>query len=201
MTSRRRLHLSCTGRRLALLPPDLTRVLRLGRRSVRRGLVVERLAQQDPLVRAASGPSPEPSSIQQQRLPRVPVVGVVRRELEVPRHLPGARPQRQLVVVELPPRNEAHLPDGPRIVQHVDEGRRGVATRPQLDGRRDPPRRRRAEPEVHTRALDIQTGRTVWSYAQSGEARTFSGVLSTDGDVVFFGENGRIPDFPEQCSV
>ena len=39
------------------------------------------------------------------------------------------------------------------------------------------------------RALDIQTGRTVWSYAQSGEARTFSGVLSTDGDVVFFGEN------------
>ena len=39
------------------------------------------------------------------------------------------------------------------------------------------------------RALDVQTGRTVWSYAQSGEARTFSGVLSTDGDVVFFGEN------------
>ena len=39
------------------------------------------------------------------------------------------------------------------------------------------------------RALDIQTGRTAWSYAQSGEARTFSGVLSTDGDVVFFGEN------------
>ena len=39
------------------------------------------------------------------------------------------------------------------------------------------------------RALDIQTGRTVWSYAQSGEARTFSGVLSTDGDLVFFGEN------------
>ena len=39
------------------------------------------------------------------------------------------------------------------------------------------------------RALDIQTGRTVWSHAQTGEARTFSGVLSTDGDVVFFGEN------------
>ncbi len=39
------------------------------------------------------------------------------------------------------------------------------------------------------RALDVQTGRTVWSYAQSGVARTFSGVLSTDGDVVFFGEN------------
>jgi len=39
------------------------------------------------------------------------------------------------------------------------------------------------------RALDIQTSRTVWSYAQSGEARTFSGVLSTDGDVVSFGEN------------
>ncbi len=39
------------------------------------------------------------------------------------------------------------------------------------------------------RALNIQTGATVWSYAQTGEARTFSGVLSTNGDVVFFGEN------------
>ncbi|MYI74379.1 MAG: PQQ-binding-like beta-propeller repeat protein [Acidobacteria bacterium] len=41
----------------------------------------------------------------------------------------------------------------------------------------------------YIRALDIQTGRTVWSYEQAGEAHTFSGVLSTDGDVVFFGEN------------
>ena len=41
----------------------------------------------------------------------------------------------------------------------------------------------------YIRALDIQTGGTVWSYEQSGEARTFSGVLSTDGDLVFFGEN------------
>ena len=41
----------------------------------------------------------------------------------------------------------------------------------------------------YIRALDVQTGRTVWSYEQAGEAHTFSGVLSTDGDVVFFGEN------------
>ena len=39
------------------------------------------------------------------------------------------------------------------------------------------------------RALDIQTGRTVWSYPQTGKAQTYSGVLSTDGDLVFFGED------------
>ncbi len=39
------------------------------------------------------------------------------------------------------------------------------------------------------RALDIQTGETVWEYAQIGEAATYSGVLSTDGDLVFFGED------------
>ena len=39
------------------------------------------------------------------------------------------------------------------------------------------------------RALDIQTGRTVWSYPQTGQAQTYSGVLSTDGDLVFFGED------------
>ncbi len=39
------------------------------------------------------------------------------------------------------------------------------------------------------RAIDIQTGRIVWSYAQTGKAQTYSGVLSTDGDVVFFGED------------
>ena len=41
----------------------------------------------------------------------------------------------------------------------------------------------------YIRALDIRTGRMVWSYEQAGEARTFSGVLSTDGDLVFFGKN------------
>ena len=66
--------------------------------------------------------------------------------------------------------------------------RRGMAARPQLDGRRT--RLADGAPnQKFIRALDVQTGRTVWSYAQSGEARTFSGVLSTDGDVVFFGEN------------
>ncbi len=39
------------------------------------------------------------------------------------------------------------------------------------------------------RTIDIQTGRTVWSYAQTGKAQTYSGVLSTDGDLVFFGED------------
>lgn len=39
------------------------------------------------------------------------------------------------------------------------------------------------------RAIDIQTGETAWSYAQVGETKTYSGVLSTDGDLVFFGED------------
>ncbi len=39
------------------------------------------------------------------------------------------------------------------------------------------------------RAIDIQTGRIAWSHAQTGQAQTYSGVLSTDGDLVFFGED------------
>ena len=39
------------------------------------------------------------------------------------------------------------------------------------------------------RALDIQTGKVVWEYEQTGEAATYSGVLSTAGDLVFFGED------------
>lgn len=41
----------------------------------------------------------------------------------------------------------------------------------------------------HIRALDIQTGRTVWNYAQTGRSTTYSGVLSTEGGLVFFGED------------
>ena len=29
----------------------------------------------------------------------------------------------------------------------------------------------------------------MWSYAQTGKAQTYSGVLSKDGDLVFFGED------------
>ena len=39
------------------------------------------------------------------------------------------------------------------------------------------------------RAIDIQTGNIVWSYAQTGKAQTYSGVLSTAGNLVFFGED------------
>ena len=39
------------------------------------------------------------------------------------------------------------------------------------------------------RAIDIHTGDIAWSYAQTGNAQTYSGVLSTDGDLVFFGED------------
>jgi alcohol dehydrogenase (cytochrome c) len=39
------------------------------------------------------------------------------------------------------------------------------------------------------RALDIQTGKIVWEYPQIGSARTWGGVLSTAGGLVFFGED------------
>ncbi len=41
----------------------------------------------------------------------------------------------------------------------------------------------------HVRALDMQTGSTVWNYAQTGDSTTYSGVLSTAGGLVFFGED------------
>lgn len=41
----------------------------------------------------------------------------------------------------------------------------------------------------HIRGLDIQTGQTVWNYPQTGNSTTYSGVLSTSGGLVFFGED------------
>ena len=41
----------------------------------------------------------------------------------------------------------------------------------------------------HIRALDFETGETVWNYPQTGDSTTYSGVLSTAGDLVFFGED------------
>ncbi|MBI4910388.1 MAG: PQQ-binding-like beta-propeller repeat protein [Acidobacteria bacterium] len=39
------------------------------------------------------------------------------------------------------------------------------------------------------RAIDFRTGKVVWEYAQSGTANSWGGVLSTDGGLVFFGED------------
>ncbi len=41
----------------------------------------------------------------------------------------------------------------------------------------------------HIRALDIQTGKTVWDHPQTGGSTTYSGVLSTAGDLVFYGDD------------
>ena len=46
-----------------------------------------------------------------------------------------------------------------------------------------------SENRKYIRAIDIQTGEVRWSYEQVGEAATYSGVLSTDGGLVFFGED------------
>ena len=42
------------------------------------------------------------------------------------------------------------------------------------------------------RALDIQTGKTVWSYAQTPGGRSASGTLSTNGGLVFAGEDSGV---------
>lgn len=39
------------------------------------------------------------------------------------------------------------------------------------------------------RALDIETGKTVWEHPQEGLAESWGGVLSTDGGLVFFGDD------------
>jgi PQQ-dependent dehydrogenase (methanol/ethanol family) len=48
-----------------------------------------------------------------------------------------------------------------------------------------------APPEKYLRALDFETGRIVWEIPQVGPPESnYSGVLSTDGGVVFYGETG-----------
>ncbi len=42
------------------------------------------------------------------------------------------------------------------------------------------------------RALDIQTGNTVWDYLQTPGGRSASGTLSTNGGLVFFGEDSNV---------
>ncbi len=41
----------------------------------------------------------------------------------------------------------------------------------------------------YLRALDVQTGKIVWQYAQIGPGNSWGGVLSTAGGVVFFGDD------------
>ncbi|HMC61816.1 MAG TPA: PQQ-binding-like beta-propeller repeat protein, partial [Candidatus Solibacter sp.] len=46
-------------------------------------------------------------------------------------------------------------------------------------------------PEKYLRAIDIETGRIVWEVAQVGAPEgNYSGVLSTAGGLVFYGETG-----------
>jgi alcohol dehydrogenase (cytochrome c) len=40
------------------------------------------------------------------------------------------------------------------------------------------------------RAIDIETGKTVWEHTQDGPADSWGGVLSTAGGLVFFCEDG-----------
>jgi PQQ-dependent dehydrogenase (methanol/ethanol family) len=48
-----------------------------------------------------------------------------------------------------------------------------------------------ARPEKYLRALDVETGKVAWEIAQVGPPEAnYSGVLSTDGGLVFYGETG-----------
>jgi alcohol dehydrogenase (cytochrome c) len=44
-------------------------------------------------------------------------------------------------------------------------------------------------PKKFLRALDPQTGKIVWEHGQEGPGRTWGGVLSTAGNVVFYGDD------------
>jgi alcohol dehydrogenase (cytochrome c) len=41
----------------------------------------------------------------------------------------------------------------------------------------------------YLRALELQTGKIAWEYAQTGPADTWGGALSTEGGLVFFGDD------------
>jgi alcohol dehydrogenase (cytochrome c) len=41
----------------------------------------------------------------------------------------------------------------------------------------------------HLRALRLETGEIAWNRRQTGPNRTWGGVLSTDGGVVFYGDD------------
>jgi alcohol dehydrogenase (cytochrome c) len=45
------------------------------------------------------------------------------------------------------------------------------------------------EPRKVLRAIDVRTGRIAWEYPQVGPAESWGGVLSTDGGLVFFGDD------------
>jgi outer membrane protein assembly factor BamB len=52
------------------------------------------------------------------------------------------------------------------------------------------------------RAIDIQTGRTVWELPQTGAVDSWGGRLSTAGGIVIFGDahNTRVPGETGQLS-
>jgi alcohol dehydrogenase (cytochrome c) len=44
-------------------------------------------------------------------------------------------------------------------------------------------------PRKVLRAIDVESGKIVWEYPQIGEGESWGGVLSTDGGLVFFGDD------------
>ncbi len=44
-------------------------------------------------------------------------------------------------------------------------------------------------PQKILRAINVNTGKIAWEYPQTGPANSWGGVLSTDGDLVFFAED------------
>ena len=45
------------------------------------------------------------------------------------------------------------------------------------------------QPAKYLRAINLKTGSIAWEYRQAGPANTWGGVLSTDGGLVFFGDD------------
>ena len=45
------------------------------------------------------------------------------------------------------------------------------------------------QPRKYLRALDLQTGKVVWEYAQTGRSESWAGLLATASGLVFFGDD------------
>ena len=45
------------------------------------------------------------------------------------------------------------------------------------------------QPKKYLRALDLQTGKIAWEYAQTGPGDSWAGLLATASGIVFFGDD------------
>ena len=105
------------------------------------------------------------------------------------RGLPGDSRRHELVGLGLQSGNEAVLHDGPRVVHALHQGRHALAARAVVAGRYVPAGRWIAQPAAYSSVGHSKPAKQSGTTPQTGASTTYSGVLSTAGGLVFFGED------------